>query len=531
MAESPDMTAPTLLTHPTVTPKSEGNTVVEEKVVVKEVEEEEKEPARLMLFLLCAVSALEGADTALLPAAMMALQKDVGLKFTDLAYLNVAQAVCTNIAAPLWGIIADRGILSRRNILIIGSLGQGAVTVLLSCVTVMGPMIFLRALNGIMLSSLRPISNGIIADTTSSAQQGKMFGRVQASLLFGMFVTTLTAVPMSNKEIWSMEGWRVAFVLIGSLSVVVSGLVGCFFVEPPKPQDADGTSPAKNGRGAVFEEILMLLRFFGIPSFGVMIMQGIFGTIPWSVMGNMTLFFQLSGQSDTSAAVLSAESTVAGMLGNLLGGMVADALSRRFGLHGRPLNAQITVAIGIPIIYLIFMGIPPGEGSFAGYFLLIAGFGILGSWAQSGTNFPVLASIVPANSRSKVMAWECALENSIANALGPPVVAFLATKCFGYKFGEEEKSGKSIASAEALGQAMTSVICFPAMICFFAYSLLHWSYPRDIRRLQKKQQQQEAEAVELKLRASASSSSSISSSGHQLSPEVASVDEVVITSI
>mmetsp|Transcript_26017 Transcript_26017/g.56783 ORF Transcript_26017/g.56783 Transcript_26017/m.56783 type:complete len:560 (+) Transcript_26017:38-1717(+) len=534
MAEATVMTAPTLLTNPTGSAdlKSEGDTVTGETIAVKkEAAEEAKVPTRLMLFLLCAVSALEGADTALLPAAMLALQKDVGLKFTDLAYLNVAEAVCVNLAAPLWGILADRGAVSRRKILIIGSLGQGAVTVMLSVITALGPMVFLRALNGIMLSALRPISNGIIADSTSSSQQGKIFGRVQASLLLGMFVTTLTAVPMANKEIWNIQGWRVAFVLIGSLSVVVSGLVGCFFVEPPRPQGAEGAGPAKKGFGVVLEEILMLLRFLRIPSFGVMIMQGIFGTIPWSVMGNMTLFFQLSGQSDTSAAVLSAEGTVAGVFGNLLGGMVADALSRRFGLHGRPLNAQITVAIGIPIIYLIFMGIPPGEGSFAGYFLLIAGFGILGSWAQSGTNFPVLASIVPANSRSKVMAWECALENSIANALGPPVVAFLATKCFGYKFGEEEKSGKSIASAEALGQAMTAVICFPWLICFCAYSLLHWSYPRDIRRLQKKQQQQEAEAVELKLRASASSSSSISSSVHQLSPKVAGMDEAVITSI
>merc|ERR1719464_215512 len=115
--------------------------------------EEEREPPLLMQFLLCAVSALEGADTALLPAVMFALQKRVGLEFTDLAYLTLAQTVCTNIAAPLWGIIADRGCLRRRTILIIGAMSQGVITVLLGLTTgnlgpVLPSMIVLRSLEG-----------------------------------------------------------------------------------------------------------------------------------------------------------------------------------------------------------------------------------------------------------------------------------------------------------------------------------------------------------------------------------------------
>jgi len=117
---------------------------------------EDFEPTPIMQFLLCAVAALEGADIAVLGPCLFALQRDIGLKLTDLAYLGVAQAVCANLTGPLWGILADRGTVSRRKILIIGSLGQGAVTVSLAFVTVMTPMIFLRALNGIMLASLPP---------------------------------------------------------------------------------------------------------------------------------------------------------------------------------------------------------------------------------------------------------------------------------------------------------------------------------------------------------------------------------------
>merc|ERR1719210_66596 len=291
----------------------------------------------------------------------------------------------------------------------------------------------------------------------------------------------MIATPMSNRTILGLAGWRIAFCLCGGLAVAVATLVALLLVEPPRQEEREAGAAQRRGWKAVVEELSELLSFFSIPTFGVMIMQGIFGTIPWTVMGNMTLFFQLTGQEDHMAAILTGEQAVMGAFGNLLGGLVADRLARHFGLHGRPLNAQITVSMGLPLIWLIFMGVPPGKGS----------FGLLGSWAQSGTTFPILSEIVPASARSRVMAWECALENSIANALGPPVVALLATNCFGYTFGEEEKSGKSIASAEALGQAMTVVIVFPWIICFLAYSLLHWSYPRDIRLLQQQEQTQQ----------------------------------------
>merc|ERR1712060_948823 len=220
-------------------------------------------------------------------------------------------------------------------------------------------------------------------------------------------------------------------------------------------------------------------------------MGGIFGTIPWSVMGYMTLFFQLTGIDDKEGAVLSGVGPITGAAGNIIGGMVADFLALRFLLHGRPLSAQITVACGIPLIYLVFQGVPPGHGSFGGYLALNIAFGILGSWAQSGTNFPILSHIVPADARSRVMAWECALENSVANAIGPLVVSMLAEKAFGYKFGSQgDDTGVDIASAMALGKAMTATICIPWLVCFIAYSLLHWSYPRDIRILEEKEQKE-----------------------------------------
>lgn len=331
-----------------------------------------------------------------------------------------------------------------------------------------------------MLAALRPISNGIIADTTSEGRRGKIFGRVQAANCFGMFVTSMIAVNMANKEIAGFHGWRVAFLLMGMIAGLVALLVGFLMPEPPHSEEA---GPARTGCAAVLEEIMDLLKFFRIPTFCVMITQGIFGTIPWTVMGNMTLYFQLCGQSDGNASVLSGASTLCGAFGNILGGYVSDGLSRRFGLYGRPLNAQVTVSIALPMMFLIFYGVSPEHGNFWLYLALIVIFGLLGSWAQSGTNFPVLSEIVPASNRSRVMAWEGALEHSLASAIGPPLVALLAT-ALGYQFSEREAAGVSLSSARALGSAMAAVICIPWAVCFCAYTMLHWTYPRDVCRLQ-----------------------------------------------
>jgi len=458
----------------------------------QEPQQQQDEPTRLVMGLLMAVSALEGADAALLPAVMKAWQKDIGFHLENIAYLAVAQAVLQNLAAPFWGILADRGVLRRKSILVIGALGQGTVTILLAFSYTLGPMIALRAAAGTFLAALRPISNGLIADMTQEHRRGKIFGRVQAALLLGMFVSGIVAVNMANKQLLGSYGWRFAFVLIGLLGASVALLVAIGMVEPPRRERA-AADRSSTWCQAIGEEIRELTSFLCLPTFGVIVVQGIFGTIPWTVMGNMVLYFQLSGLSDAQASVLNGESPLAGAVGNVIGGYVSDALTRCLGLHGRPLNAQLTVAMGIPLIYFIFYGIPPGRGSFFVYFLLIGAFGLLGTWAQSGTNFPVLSQIVPSSARSRIMAWEVALENSIASALGPPVVALLATKAFGYKFGEKEATGASLESARALGQAMTVVICIPWLVCLAAYSSLHWSYPRDVRRLQAAMEAEKAE--------------------------------------
>mmetsp|Transcript_81829 Transcript_81829/g.205909 ORF Transcript_81829/g.205909 Transcript_81829/m.205909 type:complete len:512 (-) Transcript_81829:688-2223(-) len=439
------------------------------------------EPTLLVQAMLCLIAFVEGGDTQLLGSARKALQEDLTLTLTELNYMEIAQMVSLSLGGPLWGILADRGVLRRKTILVVGAVGQGLVTISLGCVSSLLPMILLRTLNGIFLAALRPICNGIIADVTAEQHRGKIFGRWQGAFIVGIAIVQIVVVPISRKTILGFEGWRVAFTFVGTLSVILSSLVLCLFREPPHFHAPN----EHRGLRAVWDEVMHLFQFLRLPTFCMMILQGIFGTIPWTVMGNMVLYFQLSGIADGPAGVLGSAQAVAGIFGNVLGGMVSDVLTRRLGLHGRPLPAQISVVVGIPLNYLLFHGIPPCGTCFWGYLCLIIGFGLFGTWAQSGTNFPVLSHIVPASSRSRVLAWEMALENSIAYALGPFAVSHLAENTFGYTFGTQKFSGTDIHSARALGQAMVLVICVPWIVTFLVYTLMHWTYPRDVKKVLK----------------------------------------------
>ena len=197
----------------------------EKKAEVVEAPEDEREPSSVILFWLCCVSALEGLDTQLVPACQYALQRDLGLQLGHFAVLTTVQMVLTNLAAPFWGILADRGTLKKKTILTLGAVGEGLAVTIFAFVPNFYVMILLRGMSGFFLASLRPVCNGLIADLTSDNKRGKIFGRVQSALLCGMFCSLLIAGNVANPHVGSIPGWRFLFAGAGLVAFIVAGHV------------------------------------------------------------------------------------------------------------------------------------------------------------------------------------------------------------------------------------------------------------------------------------------------------------------
>ena len=152
-------------------PAKDGNAMVDdskayntEKATVKSEKAaetaDEREPSGIILFWLCCVSALEGLDTQLVPACQFALQRDLGLSLGHFAILTTVQMVLTNLAAPFWGILADRGTMKKKHILFVGALGEGLAVAIFAFVPNFFVMVLLRGMSGFFLASLRPVCNG-----------------------------------------------------------------------------------------------------------------------------------------------------------------------------------------------------------------------------------------------------------------------------------------------------------------------------------------------------------------------------------
>jgi len=439
--------------------------------------------------VVCLVALVEGMDLVLIGASQQAFFKDVeGWDMFQAGWLGMVQGIFQNMGAIVWGIMADRGFMSRRKILCFAAAVQGLCTLALAMISTIPPMWPIRMANGFFLAALRPISNGIVADLAPEAEQGHYFGLMQGLFSLGMSGTGMVVGPLAETEydvpgLGVVRGWRLAFAFVSSFAIVASFLALSIMPEVPAPVLTEEEKQQPVGR-MMAEEIQTMFKFLKYPSFVLMILQGIFGSIPWIVLGNLNLYARLCGFETWTLFWLGFPG-IFGVAGGFIGGLVSDFLVTKIGCRGRPLTAMMTVGFGIPLQFMLWYGIAPGSAlnTVWVFFAIQSFFNLLANWAQPGCNFPVLGQIVTGKDRNKVMCWEMAFENTMATIIGSNAVPIVINLLGSNDIKYEEK--QDLLQARALGVAQAIIVCVPWLICFGVYSGLLWSFPIDVERVQK----------------------------------------------
>uniref|UniRef100_A0A7N0UPV2 Major facilitator superfamily (MFS) profile domain-containing protein n=1 Tax=Kalanchoe fedtschenkoi TaxID=63787 RepID=A0A7N0UPV2_KALFE len=348
-----------------------------------------------------------------------------------------------------------------------------------------------RALNGIGLAIVGPAIQSLVADSTDDGNRGVAFGWLQLTGNAGAVVGGLCSILIAPVDVFGIPGWRVSFHLIGLLSVIVGVLVRLFAKDPHYSDDgAKGLGlSVKRSFGAEVKDLAREARsVIGIPSFQIIVAQGVTGSFPWSALSFATMWLELIGFSHSRTAFLLGCFVVASSLGGLFGGKMGDILSQRFPNWGRIVLSQISSGSAIPLAAVLLLGLPddPSATMLYALVLLIIGFSI--SWNASATNNPIFAEIVPEKSRTSIYALDRTFE-SVLSSFAPWVVASLAEDVYGYRpppagSTQSVEIATDRQNAKSLSKALFVAVSIPMALCCLIYSFLYCTYPRDKERAQ-----------------------------------------------
>lgn len=437
---------------------------------------EEEVWRKTTLSCLCMISLVKGADMQLFPSSFRAMEVDLSVHPFEMALLALCQGVSAAAFGPFWGNLVDSG-WPRRQLLTLGCASWGFCTMALGCVSGLRAMAVLRVLNGAALAMLLPVVQSFVIDLAKSKDRGCCFGILYFSTNLGQVLACLLVTPLSNAKVWGYDGWRVALGVVGAISFLITLCVPLLVVETPHPW--------RPHRLGLRREVRKLACFFQIPTFCVIILQGVFGTIPGAAFSFVTMYFQYLGISDFTTALVISLHVIGDACGGLLGGIIGDALAHWSPRYGRALTAQISVIASIPAVAATFLLVPrepSSVGVIAGILFLL---GLVGSWVAPGCICPIMCEIVPRSRLGSAYAWELAIVFCSGNLLGPTLVSGLSSRLFGYEMSTEQvrhmEPEVRATNARALGKALFFTTAVPYVLCAVLFSLLYFTHQKDSR--------------------------------------------------
>lgn len=440
---------------------------------MREAEAEAASARRRTLVLVNLTSMLEKADEVLLPAVYREVGLALGVSVTALGSLTLCRALVQALSFPLAAYASARH--DRARVVAVGAFLWAAATFLVAISRTYLQMAISRGLNGIGLALVIPAINSLVADYTDDHTRGAAFGWLQMTCNLGSILGGSFGVLLAPTTFLGLvDGWRLAFHIVAAISVALGFLM--WFLA------ADPVAKAKNAATAKEEarELLHVARaVMAVPTFQVIVAQGIAGLIAWSGLNFATMWLELAGFTHWETSIITGLYLFATALGALFGGSVGDIVSRRFPDTGRIALAQISSASALPLGAILLLALPndPSTGVAHAVVFFIMGFAI--SWNAASTNNPIFAEIVPEKARTTVYALDKCFESVLAS-FAPLVVGLLAENVFGYKPVSSESSVETdTENAAALAKAMYTELAVPMAICSLTYGLLYYTYPRD----------------------------------------------------
>lgn len=181
---------------------------------------------------------------------------------------------------------------------------------------------------------------------------------------------------------------------VGIISIVVGILVQVFATDPRFADKSKRENTSNMSFYSELKEVLLEAKsVIRIPSFQIIVAQGVAGTFPWSGLSSFApMWLELISFSHETTAVLITMYVIGNSDGGLCGGKMGDILSKTIPNTGRIILSQISSGSAIPLAAILFLGLPDDTSGSYKYGLVLLIMEIATSWNAPATNKYVLTS-------------------------------------------------------------------------------------------------------------------------------------------
>jgi hypothetical protein len=140
-----------------------------------------------------------------------------------------------------------------------------------------------------------------------------------------------------------------------------------------------------------------VISVLSVPSFAIIVVQGVVGSAPWNALVFNILYLQLLGMTDFQASAVASAFLLGTAVGAQVGGAVGDWAAAKSPAHGRILTSQFSVGVGVPLALVVYKASSFSFSFFIYFYLYILCAGVLVFWlhpieAQNRALFPSLAA-------------------------------------------------------------------------------------------------------------------------------------------
>jgi MFS family permease len=314
----------------------------------------------------------------------------------QLGLLGTVFMLVHSLASLPLGILADK--MSRKVIIAAGVGFWSIMSFATGLTSKFYQLLFVRGAVGVGEAAYAPAATAMISDNVPESYWSRAQGWFNAAMIVG---GTLGAI-LGGLIAYYFNNWRLAFFIVSPAGLLLSW----------------AAYRLKDVRILQHDHKIKLLDLKSNKAFWWIIVSGIFATfasgayITWGV----EFISRYKGMNLRDAGlVLGSTLMFAGIIGVVLGSMVADYLHKKFA-YGRSLTVALSLTLAAPFMYL---GITE-ENRFL--FIIYFFLGTVFFSVYHGPVTAVMHEVVPKNLRASAFALYVLIIHLIGDTLGPALV-------------------------------------------------------------------------------------------------------------